>query len=158
MRSNQIQYTYVMPYGRMPMYGGNIYMATGKTILKKGLPILKKIWGRMSADQKRALITGAVNVTARGALKVGDAVRGGLGKVSEFGEAKLGKLLGRKSSKKVGKKARKMIKQMVKEKQPKVRIPRTLGKQLTSSERAQVTKGGEQILSNLLYGRGLAIM
>ena len=83
-----------MPYGRMPMYGGNIYMATGKTILKKGLPILKKIWGRMSADQKRALITGAVNVTARGALKVGDAVRGGLGKVSNVAEAKLGKLLG----------------------------------------------------------------
>ena len=47
---------------------------------------------------------------------------------------------------------------MVKEKQPKVKLPTGFKKQLSKSQQDQLTKGGEQILSNLLYGRGLAKM
>ena len=157
MRRN-VQYQYVMPYGRLPMIGGNIYLETGKTVAKKAIPMLAKLWKKMSPQQKKAVISGAVTLGAKGAIKVGDAVRGGLNKIGSAAEQKLGRLLGRKSSKKVGKKARKMIKQMVKEKQPKVRLPKGLAKSFTQSEGSQLTKGGEQILSNLLYGRGLAIM
>ena len=35
------QYTYVMPYGRVPMMGGNVYLETGKTLAKRGIPMLK---------------------------------------------------------------------------------------------------------------------
>ena len=60
--------------------------------------------------------------------------------------------------KKVSKKARRMIKDLVKEKKRNVKLPSSFKNQLSASERSQVSKGGEQILSNLLYGRGLAIM
>ena len=51
-----------------------------------------------------------------------------------------------------------MLKKMVKENKPKVKLPTRFQNQLTKSQQKQLTKGGEQILSNLLYGRGLAIM
>ena len=37
MYRNRHQYTYVMPYGRLPMKGGNVYLQTGKTLAKKDL-------------------------------------------------------------------------------------------------------------------------
>ena len=157
MRRHQIQYTYVIPYGRVPMIGGNVYLETGKTIAKKAIPYLAKLWKNMSPEQKSAVVTGGIKLGAKGAIKVGDAVRSGFSNLSQTAEDKLSRLLGKKSSKKVGKKARKMIKQMVKEKQPKVKIPKSFSNSL-GVDNEQLTKGGEQILSNLLYGRGLKRM
>ena len=42
MRRN-VQYQYVMPYGRLPMIGGNIYLAGAKTVAKKAIPKLEKL-------------------------------------------------------------------------------------------------------------------
>ena len=35
MYRNRHQYTYVMPYGRLPMKGGNVYLQTGKTLKRR---------------------------------------------------------------------------------------------------------------------------
>ena len=40
---------------------------------------------------------------------------------------------------------------MVKEKQPKGKFQKSFSKSLGANESSQLTKGGEQILSNLLY-------
>ena len=158
MRRHQIQYTYVMPYGRVPMIGGNVYLETGKTVAKKAIPMLAKLWSKLSDEQKAQVITAGVTLGAKGAQKLGSVVRSGVQSLSQKAEDKLSGLLGRKPSKKVSKKAQKMLKKMVKEKQPKVKLPTGFKNQLTKSQQNQLTKGGEQILSNLLYGRGLAIM
>ena len=47
---------------------------------------------------------------------------------------------------------------MVKEKVSKSTLPSGFKNQLSQSQQDQLTKGGEKILSNLLYGRGLKIM
>jgi hypothetical protein len=112
MRRGQVRYTYVplvMPYGRVPMIGGNVYLETGKTVAKKAIPMLAKLWKKMSPEMKAAVISGGIELGAKGAKRAGDAVRSGLNKLGSSAEEKLGKLLCRKSSKKVGKKARKMF-------------------------------------------------
>ena len=53
MYRNRHQYTYVMPYGRLPMKGGNVYLQTGKTLAKEGFVMAKKLWSRLSPEQKK---------------------------------------------------------------------------------------------------------
>ena len=48
-----------------------------------------------------------------------------------------------------------MLKDLVKENKPKVKLPKAVKKNLTKTEQQQLSKGGERIISNLLYGRGL---
>ncbi len=161
MRRN-VQYQYVMPYGRLPMIGGNVYLAGAKTVAKKAIPKLAKLWKSLPPDAKAAIISGGIELGSRAAIRAGDAIRSGVSNLSQKAEDKLAGLLGRKTSKtarkKVSKKARRMIKDLVKEKKRNVKLPSSFKNQLSASERSQVSKGGEQILSNLLYGRGLAIM
>ena len=147
-----------MPYGRLPMIGGNIYLESSKTLAKKAIPMLAKLWSKLTPEQKAQVITAGITLGTKAAIRTGDAVRTGFQSLSQKAEDKLSGLLGRKPSKKVSKKARKMLKKMVKENQPKVKLPTGFRNQLNKSQQNQLTKGGEQILSNLLYGRGLAIM
>ena len=37
MYRHKHQYTYVMPNGRVPMMGGNVYLETGKTLAKRAV-------------------------------------------------------------------------------------------------------------------------
>ena len=154
MYRNRHQYTYVMPYGRLPMKAGNVYLQTGKTLAKEGFKMAKKLWSRMSPEQKKQMISVGVKVAAAGARKA----REGLQQLSGKAEEKLAGLLGKKTSKKASKKAKKMLKDLVKENKPKVKLPKEVKKNLSQKEQQQLSKGGERIISNLLYGRGLKRM
>eukprot|EP00943_MAST-04B_sp_MAST-4B-sp1_P003127 g3127.t1 len=143
-----------MPYGKLPMVGGNVYLQTGKTLAKQGFLMAKKLWSRLSPEQKKQIISAGVNVAAAGARKA----KAGLQQLSGKAEEKLANLLGKPASKKVSKKARSMLKDLVKENKPKVKLPKAVKKNLTKTEQQQLSKGGERIISNLLYGRGLKRM
>ena len=141
MRRN-VQYQYVMPYGRLPMIGGNIYLAGAKTVAKKAIPKLAKLWKSLSPEMKAAVISGGVELGSKAAIRAGDAI----GNLSQKAEDKLAGLLGRKTAKtarkKVSKKARKMIKDLVKEKKRNVKLPSSFKNQLSASEQRQLSKGG----------------
>ena len=92
MRRNQIQYSYVMPYGRLPMIGGNVYLETGKTVAKKAIPMLAKLWSKLSDEQKAQVITAGVTLGAKGAKKLGSVVRSGVQSLSQKAEDKLSRL------------------------------------------------------------------
>jgi hypothetical protein len=108
----------------------------------------------MSPEQKKQIISVGVNVAAAGARKV----RAGLQQLSGKAEEKLAVLLGKKTSKKASKKAKKMLKALVKENKPKVKLPQEVKKNLSKTEQNQLSQGGEMVMSNLLYGRGLKRM
>ena len=90
MYRNRHQYTYVMPYGKLPMVGGNVYLQTGKTLAKEGFKMAKKLWSRLSPEQKKQIISAGVNVAAAGARKA----KAGLQQLSGKAEEKLAGLLG----------------------------------------------------------------
>ena len=73
MRRN-VQYQYVMPYGRLPMVGGNVYLAGAKTVAKKAIPKLAKLWKSLPPDAKAALISGGIELGSRAAIRAGDAI------------------------------------------------------------------------------------
>ena len=127
MYRHKHQYTYVMPYGRVPMMGGNVYLETGKTLAKRAIPMLKKLWKNLSPEMKQQIISSGIDVASAGAKKVSKGIQ----QLSGQAEEKLANLLGKPATKKVSKKARSMLKNLVKENKSKIKLPKKVKENLS---------------------------
>jgi hypothetical protein len=127
-----------------------------KILAKKGIPVLKKIWSRMSPQQREEILESGISLGNTAVGAVGDRIERGVGQLSEVATQKLEGLLGKPASKRMSGEAKKVMKKMLKEaKQTAVKkVKKTkLPKELTKKEQERLTQASVNTIGKLLAAR-----
>ena len=83
-----------------------------KILAKKGIPVLKKIWSRMSPQQREEILESGISLGNTAVGAVGDRIERGVGQLSEVATQKLEGLLGKPASKRMSGEAKKVMKKI----------------------------------------------
>ncbi len=172
---NHVGRAYIKGYGHCPVvHHGNgmeeVVYQSGKTLAKTAIPMIKKAWGSLTPEARGAIIGYAGDAGVRGAKALGRTINQGVSSLGSAAQDKLEGLLGKsENTSRISKSAENMMKKMIKSKKKEVKkkakkmpisrkLPKSVMKNLSTSEQKQIDDASVNMLSSLLSGQGLRLM